>query len=87
MNSQKTGKGNYCNVDIVSSPEPKVSPSTSPLKLPGQTFSYFTYSIYRWRNKYLCFLFLWLPWQLEVTIDLYGEKVEIGIFRCQAGDI
>ena len=30
---------------------------------------------------------LWLLWQLEVSIDLYGEKVEIGIFRCQAGDI
>ena len=26
----------------------------------------------------------WLLWQLEVSIDLYGEKVEIGIFRCQA---
>ena len=24
---------------------------------------------------------------MEVSIDLYGEKVEIGIFRCQAGDI
>ena len=29
---------------------------TSPLKMPGRIFSYFTYSIYRWGNEYLCFL-------------------------------
>ena len=43
-------------------------------------------------NEYLCFLFRsnknsGCYGNLEVSIDLYGEKVEIGIFHCQAGDI